>query len=90
MRSAILGLTLLLLASHAAGDARYVAALSRAALAVGADGLLTQYVNDRPYVASSFLSVAIARVCPPFLVARPANESSPAISLHGPLNTRAR
>lgn len=25
-------------------------------------GLLTQYVNDRPYVASSFLSVAIARV----------------------------
>jgi 3' terminal RNA ribose 2'-O-methyltransferase Hen1 len=29
----------------------------------GADtGLLTQYVNDRPYVASSFLSVAIAAV----------------------------
>ena len=28
----------------------------------GSDGLLTQYVNDRPYVASSFLSVAIARV----------------------------
>ena len=26
------------------------------------DGLLTQYVNDRPYVASSFLSVAIGRV----------------------------
>lgn len=25
-------------------------------------GLLTQYVNDRPYVASSFLSVAISRV----------------------------
>src|SRR5262249_59757760 len=25
-------------------------------------GLLTQYVNDRPYVASSFLSVAIATV----------------------------
>jgi 3' terminal RNA ribose 2'-O-methyltransferase Hen1 len=25
-------------------------------------GLLTQYINDRPYVASSFLSVAIARV----------------------------
>ena len=25
-------------------------------------GLLTQYVNDRPYVASSFLSVAIGRV----------------------------
>jgi 3' terminal RNA ribose 2'-O-methyltransferase Hen1 len=28
----------------------------------GADGLLDQYVNDRPYVASSFLSVAVARV----------------------------
>ena len=28
----------------------------------GSGGLLTQYVNDRPYVASSFLSVAIARV----------------------------
>lgn len=26
------------------------------------DGLWTQYVNDRPYVASSFLSVAIGRV----------------------------
>ncbi len=26
------------------------------------DGLLDQYVNDRPYVASSFLSVAIAQV----------------------------
>ncbi|MEM7429411.1 MAG: 3' terminal RNA ribose 2'-O-methyltransferase Hen1 [Pseudomonadota bacterium] len=25
------------------------------------DGLLTQYVNDRPYVANSFLSVAISR-----------------------------
>jgi 3' terminal RNA ribose 2'-O-methyltransferase Hen1 len=28
----------------------------------GEGGLLTQYVNDRPYVASSFLSVAIAEV----------------------------
>ncbi len=28
----------------------------------GEDGLHTQYVNDRPYVASSFLSVAISRV----------------------------
>jgi 3' terminal RNA ribose 2'-O-methyltransferase Hen1 len=28
----------------------------------GAGGALDQYVNDRPYVASSFLSVAIARV----------------------------
>ena len=26
------------------------------------DGLLSQYVNDRPYVGSSFLSVALARV----------------------------
>ncbi|MFQ5565822.1 MAG: hypothetical protein ACE5EU_05610, partial [Paracoccaceae bacterium] len=26
-----------------------------------ADGLLTQYVNDRPYVANSFLSVAMGR-----------------------------
>src|SRR5262245_59272079 len=28
----------------------------------GDEGLLDQYVNDRPYVASSFLSVAISRV----------------------------
>src|SRR5262245_39513528 len=28
----------------------------------GPAGLLTQYVNDRPYAASSFLSVAISRV----------------------------
>jgi 3' terminal RNA ribose 2'-O-methyltransferase Hen1 len=28
----------------------------------GAEGLLDQYVNDRPYVASSFLSVAISQV----------------------------
>lgn len=28
----------------------------------GGDGLLDQYVNDRPYAASSFLSVALARV----------------------------
>src|SRR5262245_14468804 len=28
----------------------------------GDSGLLAQYVNDRPYVASSFLSVAIANV----------------------------
>ena len=27
-----------------------------------AEGLLSQYVNDRPYVASSFLSVAISQV----------------------------
>ena len=28
----------------------------------GDGGMLTQYVNDRPYVASSFLSVAISEV----------------------------
>jgi 3' terminal RNA ribose 2'-O-methyltransferase Hen1 len=28
-----------------------------------AEGTLDQYVNDRPYVCSSFLSVALARVC---------------------------
>jgi len=28
----------------------------------GEGGLLTQYVNDRPYVASSFLSVALNEV----------------------------
>ncbi|MBI3282078.1 MAG: hypothetical protein HYZ57_19830 [Acidobacteria bacterium] len=28
----------------------------------GAEGLLDQYVNDRPYAASSFLSVALSRV----------------------------
>ena len=32
--------------SHAAGDARYVAALSRAAVAVGADGLLIEVHSD--------------------------------------------
>ena len=38
-------------------------ALVRGRRAKGADGgLLTQYVNDRPYAASSFLSVAISRV----------------------------
>lgn len=30
----------------------------------GEGGTLAQYVNDRPYVASSFLSVAIAQVLP--------------------------
>src|SRR6185312_2553197 len=28
----------------------------------GEGGMLEQYVNDRPYVASSFMSVAIARI----------------------------
>lgn len=36
--------------------------LVRGGPAAQADGLLSQYVNDRPYVASSFLSVAIAQV----------------------------
>src|SRR5437867_7875712 len=36
----------------------------------GESGTLDQYVNDRPYVASSFLSVAIARVFATALVGR--------------------
>lgn len=36
--------------------------LVRGGPAAQAEGLLSQYVNDRPYVASSFLSVAIAQV----------------------------
>ena len=36
--------------------------LVRGGASAQADGLLSQYVNDRPYVASSFLSVAIAQV----------------------------
>jgi 3' terminal RNA ribose 2'-O-methyltransferase Hen1 len=35
---------------------------SEASRHTGASGLLDQYVNDRPYVASSFMSVAIAEV----------------------------
>ena len=38
--------------SHAAGDARLVTALSRAAIAVGADGLLVE-VHNRPDTARS-------------------------------------
>jgi 3' terminal RNA ribose 2'-O-methyltransferase Hen1 len=37
-------------------------ALVRGRRGAGADGLLDQYVNDRPYAASSLLSVAIADV----------------------------
>jgi 3' terminal RNA ribose 2'-O-methyltransferase Hen1 len=37
-------------------------ALVRGRTGSGGDGLLDQYVNDRPYAASSFLSVAIRRV----------------------------
>src|SRR5690348_6382772 len=36
--------------------------LVRRARGQGSDGALDQYVNDRPYVASSFMSVAIAHV----------------------------
>lgn len=36
--------------------------LVRGRSGAGGDGALEQYVNDRPYVASSFLSVAIAQV----------------------------
>lgn len=36
--------------------------LARSQRKAGTEGLLATYVNDRPYVASSFLSVAIARV----------------------------
>ncbi len=36
--------------------------LVRGGASAQSDGLLSQYVNDRPYVASSFLSVAIAQV----------------------------
>ncbi|MEM9028323.1 MAG: 3' terminal RNA ribose 2'-O-methyltransferase Hen1 [Pseudomonadota bacterium] len=51
------------------GDARTIAVLHLDVDPVGlvrgknkdADGLLDQYVNDRPYVANSFLSVALAR-----------------------------
>lgn len=35
--------------------------LVRGRSGAGGDGLLDQYVNDRPYAASSFLSVALAR-----------------------------
>lgn len=37
-------------------------ALVRGRRGAGGDGLLDQYVNDRPYAASSFLSVALRRV----------------------------
>src|SRR2546429_696274 len=50
----------------------------------GEGGALEQYVNDRPYVASSFLSVAIARVLGSALGGRskarpePAEQATPA------------
>src|SRR5262245_16216930 len=39
-----------------------VGLVRRKAGPAGDAGMLTQYVNDRPYVASSFLSVAISEV----------------------------
>jgi hypothetical protein len=45
----------------------------------GADRKLEEYVNDRPYAASSFLSVAIARV---FRSAMAGHARSVQISLH--------
>jgi 3-deoxy-7-phosphoheptulonate synthase len=38
--------------SHAAGDARFVAALARAAAAVGADGLMVEVHHDPPHARS--------------------------------------
>ncbi|MCA9609796.1 MAG: 3' terminal RNA ribose 2'-O-methyltransferase Hen1 [Myxococcales bacterium] len=43
-------------------DVDPVGLVKRARLRKGEPGLLGQYVNDRPYVASSFLSVAIGQV----------------------------
>lgn len=55
---------------------------------MGADsGLLTQYVNDRPYVASSFLSVAIARVFGSALAGR-STECSTLVATALPLSAR--
>src|SRR5918994_7623756 len=44
----------------------------------GEGGTLAQYVNDRPYVASSFLSVAISRVLGSALGGRRKPTSGPA------------
>ena len=38
-------------------------ALVRGRAGSGESGLLAQYVNDRPYVASSFMSVAVRECC---------------------------
>src|SRR3954469_11756268 len=53
----------------------------------GEGGALTQYVNDRPYVASSFLSVAIARVLGSALGGR--SKDRPELAQHAiPLQAR--
>jgi 3' terminal RNA ribose 2'-O-methyltransferase Hen1 len=52
-------------ASHSRCEASLILDIDPIGLVRGkgsADGLLDQYVNDRPYAASSFLSVALARV----------------------------
>jgi 3' terminal RNA ribose 2'-O-methyltransferase Hen1 len=53
----------------------------------GEGGLLTQYVNDRPYVASSFLSVALANVFASAMAGR--SKERPALAEAAiPLETR--
>ena len=53
----------------------------------GEGGLLTQYVNDRPYVASSFLSVAISNVFASAMAGR--SKERPALAEAAiPLETR--
>lgn len=53
----------------------------------GKTGLLDQYVNDRPYVASSFLSVAIAKVFGSALQGRCKNRSE-LVEAEWPLTVR--
>src|SRR5437763_2080615 len=53
----------------------------------GEGGTLDQYVNDRPYVASSFLSVAISRVLGSALAGR--SKDRPELAQHAiPLQAR--
>src|SRR6266511_4208869 len=52
---------------------------------VGEDSALEQYVNDRPYVASSFLSVAIAQVFGSAMAGR-SNERESLVEAQLPLN----
>src|SRR5262245_365847 len=52
-----------------------------------AEGLLDQYVNDRPYVASSFLSVAISQVYGSALQGR-CNDRPGLVSMPIPLEAR--
>src|SRR3954454_17472051 len=52
--------------------------------------LLAQYVNDRPYAASSFLSVAISQVLGSALQGRCKRRPDVAATLHGSLTYRDR